>query len=414
MAVWSGLTKMHQAVAVSVTAAALRDVNSCGKVNRTPYMATQRRYDLDWLRALGMVVVFLFHVSMFMNTWGWHVKNLPGYAPFDLLNRVTIPWIMPLFFIISGIGTHYALQRRSGGAFLKERLLRLGVPVLVGAFLLSPHQVWIERVTKGQFSGSFLQFIPHYFEGFYELTPGGNFAWMGLHLWYLLFLLLFSVITLPLVRRLGLWERLGAAVGAPGLLLLPPVVLALLRFVLDPDGAGKSITGWPLLLYLLFYLMGAGLFPLAAFRQAVRQQTFWLVGAAIASTLFYVLINNEAPFGQTTAFAISCLGWVSAGWFSLVALFGLAERYLTKENGLLRYAGGAVMPIYMLHQPVIVLIGFWIRAIVMAPVLKFSLLFIAAGSLVLAIHHLLVRHVPLVQLLMGVKLPPTGQARKAA
>lgn len=376
-------------------------------------MADQRRHDLDWLRTLGMVVVFLFHVSMFMNTWGWHVKNLPGYAPFDVINRVTIPWIMPLFFIISGIGTHYALQRRPNGAFIKERLLRLGVPVLVGALLLSPHQVWIERLTKGQFSGSFLQFLPHYFDGLYEITPGGNFAWMGLHLWYLLFLLLFSLITLPLVRRLGLWDRLGA-LGSPGLILLPPVVLALLRFVLDPDGAGKSITGWPLLLYLLFYLIGAGLFPLTAFRQALRRYTPWLVAAAIASTLLYVAIDNEAPFGLTASFAISCLGWVSAGWFSLLALFGLAERYLTKENRLLRYASGATMVIYVLHQPVIVLIGFWIRALVMAPLLKFILLFVTAGAVLMAIHHLIVRNAPLIQFLLGVKLPPKSRPQKAA
>lgn len=350
---------------------------------------------------------------MFMNTWPWHAKNLPGYAPFDMVNRVMIPWIMPLFFIISGVGTHYALQRRTNGAFIKERLLRLGVPVLVGIFLLSPHQVWIERLTKEEFSGSFLQFIPHYFEGFYEITPGGNFAWMGLHLWYLFFLLLFSLITLPLVRRLGLWERLGA-LGAPVLLLLPPVLLAIFRFVLDPDGAGVYITGWPLLLYLLFYLMGAGLFPLASFRQTLRDRTHWLVVAAVASLIFYVMIDNQAPFGPTTAFAISCLGWVSAGWFSLLALFGLAERYLTQVTGLLRYSNPASMVVYVLHQPVIVLIGFWIRAIAMAPVLKFLLLFIAAGGILMAIHHLLVRNVGLVQFLMGVKLPPAGKDRRAA
>jgi peptidoglycan/LPS O-acetylase OafA/YrhL len=36
---------------------------------------TQRRYDVDWLRVLGMMTVFLFHCSRFFDTWGWHVKS---------------------------------------------------------------------------------------------------------------------------------------------------------------------------------------------------------------------------------------------------------------------------------------------------------------------------------------------------
>lgn len=376
-------------------------------------MASERRHDLDWLRVLGTIAVFLFHISMFMNSWSWHVKNLPGDARFDPINRVMIPWIMPLFFVISGIGAYYALQRRSSGAFIKERLLRLGVPVLFGALILSPHQVWIERLTKGEFSGTFLQFLPHYLDGLYEITPGGNFAWMGLHLWYLFFLLLFCLITLPLVRRLGLWERL-ARLGAPGLLLLPPIALALLRFGLDPDGAGKSITGWPILLYLLFYLMGAGLFPLPAFRQALRSYVPWLALAAVASLLLYLAIDNEAPFGLTPAFALSSLGWVCAGWFSLLALFGLAERYLTHENAFLRYGNGAAMAVYVLHQPVIVLIGLYLRTVPLAPVLKFALLFLLAGAIILGLYQSVVRRFAIAQLLLGMKPDAKAQRRKAA
>ncbi|HLO01750.1 MAG TPA: hypothetical protein VK191_01345, partial [Symbiobacteriaceae bacterium] len=113
-------------------------------------------------------------------------------------------------------------------------------------------------------------------------------------------------------------------------------------------------------------------------------------------------------------FALSCLGWVSAGWFSLLALFGLAERFLTHESPLLRYGNGAVMPVYVLHQPVIVLIGIWLRAVALAPLLKFVLLFIGAGSVILALHHVVVRRSPWVQFLIGVKLPPAGPLQKAA
>ncbi|MCL4517408.1 MAG: hypothetical protein M1379_17815 [Firmicutes bacterium] len=75
--------------------------------------------------------------------------------------------------------------------------MRLAVPWALVVFILSPHQVYIERLTHRQFSGSFAGFLPHYFDGWYGIAPNGNFAWMGLHLWYLLFLFLFSTVTLP-------------------------------------------------------------------------------------------------------------------------------------------------------------------------------------------------------------------------
>ena len=81
---------------------------------------------------------------------------------------------------------------------------RLFVPLVVGVFSHAMLQVCLERVTHHQFRGSFFDFIPHYFEGWYGF--GGKFAWMGLHLWYLLILFVFSLILYPLLC----WLRDGS------------------------------------------------------------------------------------------------------------------------------------------------------------------------------------------------------------
>ncbi|MGM0791355.1 MAG: acyltransferase family protein [Bacillota bacterium] len=164
-----------------------------------PGQEKSRHYDLDWIKVLAMLAVFLYHCSMFFNSFEWHVKN-------DEINRTCIElfslavgnWIMPVFFAISGISTYHALKKRHSGAFLKERAARLGIPLLLGIFILSPPQVYIERLTGKQFEGSFFQFFPHYFDGLYlEIGGSGNFAFFGHHLWYLLMLLIFSALTLP-------------------------------------------------------------------------------------------------------------------------------------------------------------------------------------------------------------------------
>jgi len=104
---------------------------------------------------------------------------------------------MPIFFLLSGEGSYFALSFRKSGQYITERLKRLVVPLLFGMFvIIAPLQVYLERVSRSQFVGSFIEFYPHYFDGFYAF--GGNFAWMGIHLWFLEFLFIFSLLSLPL------------------------------------------------------------------------------------------------------------------------------------------------------------------------------------------------------------------------
>jgi glucan biosynthesis protein C len=84
---------------------------------------------------------------------------------------------------------------------MRERVIRLLVPLGVGILTHIIVQVYIENITHGRFSGTFWQFIPHYFDGWHAF--GGNFAWMGLHLWYLLMLFLFSWLMLSTFRRMN-------------------------------------------------------------------------------------------------------------------------------------------------------------------------------------------------------------------
>lgn len=165
--------------------------------------STTRRYELDWLRVLAILMVFLFHSGRFFVPDDWHVKNPTTYQGLAYVAAVVIVWMMPLIFLVSGASTFYALGKRGGGVFLKDRALRLLVPLVVGIFTHIMWLVYLDRITHHQFIGSFFQFVPTYFDGLYGF--GGNFAWMGLHLWYLLLLFVYSLVCLPLF----LWLRHG-------------------------------------------------------------------------------------------------------------------------------------------------------------------------------------------------------------
>ena len=157
-----------------------------------------RRYDLDWLRVIVFGLLIFYHVGMFFVPWGWHIKNNVIYEwlrwPMIFLNQ----WRLPILFVISGMGTYYALGSRSLGRFIGERYLRLAIPLLVGMLLIVPPQVYFERLADGDFNGSYFEFYTTVaFQGIY---PEGNFSWH--HLWFQPYLFLFSLVLAPIFIQL--------------------------------------------------------------------------------------------------------------------------------------------------------------------------------------------------------------------
>jgi hypothetical protein len=81
--------------------------------------------------------------------WGWHIKNKETSYLLMEFNFWLSRFRMPLLFFISGTVTYFMMQRRSSGSFIKLRLRRLLVPLLVGIFFIVPPQIYMERLTQG-------------------------------------------------------------------------------------------------------------------------------------------------------------------------------------------------------------------------------------------------------------------------
>ena len=166
---------------------------------------SERLYYLDWLRVLLIFGVFLFHIlSPFAPLAPWHIKNAEQSIAAMAILRLFDPWGIPLFFLVSGAATMFALRRRSNRQYISERVNRLLIPFIVGSLLLTPFQKYLESLHRESFQGSFLSFIPELLKQSFSgnLLSPLTFSRWGLHLWFLGFLFAFSLLALPVFRWL--------------------------------------------------------------------------------------------------------------------------------------------------------------------------------------------------------------------
>ncbi|MEN6576666.1 MAG: acyltransferase family protein [Phycisphaerales bacterium] len=378
----------------------------------------ERRYDVDWLRVFGMMAVFLFHCGRFFDTEGWHVKSARTSEVVSFLTLIlAVQWLMPLFFVLSGIGAYHSLAAQNWRRYLISRIKRLAVPLLFGIFVvIAPYQIYLERVSHSQYSGSFWSFYPHYFEGWYGIQEGGNFAWMGVHLWYLEVLFVFSVIALPLF--LALRSRPGSRmVGAlsntmkvPGTIFLLAIPIALMEFLANSP-ALKSVLhglfnqrgfgGWSLLPYLAIFILGFLLAGGKETTRAVERHRFaGLVVTLVTFGAAYFLVKVRGLPESSVGFAL--LRGVLC-WSCLIAILGFGARHLRTANRFLKYANEAVLPFYILHQTVILAIGFHVIRLNAPLWLEYLIILLSSFAITIALYELLIRRINILRFLFGLK-----------
>jgi glucan biosynthesis protein C len=327
-----------------------------------------RLYYLDWLRVFAMLSVFLYHSDRFFVADDWHVMNATKGLASIIHTQFFNQWMMPLFFVLSGASIYYALKVRSAGRFVVERILRILLPlVTLGFFVLGPPQIWLDRLTHGQFSGTFWQFYPVYFKGVDQF--GGNFAWHGVHMWYLLFLFVLSMLWLPffLPRKkasVSLVAKTAPLLERPWGLLLPALPLAAMDLLVDALDLGfmYGTGGWTFFSYLLFLPIGYLFFCTPKMQESVRRFTWTALGLAAATSALGLVIQfiwrppvaygSLAYYGLILMRSVRALCWV-------IAFLGLGRRFLDFSNRFVRYANEAVLPFYILHQFVILMIGYY-------------------------------------------------------
>jgi hypothetical protein len=381
-------------------------------VSAAPVQPEKRLYYLDWLRVFIIGGVFVAHVILPFTGGNWLIVSGSLIPITDVIAIVGNQFGMPLLFVISGAATVFSLRRRTNKQFVRERFFRLIIPYLVLTLILSPMQAYYQALDHGWYSGSFIGYLPQFFnlDGF----TGFNLQWAGyygFHLWFLVFLFFYSVITVPLFTHLrsdkgrrwfNLFDRLFRIPGA--IVWLPGSVMGLLAGVTYSFFPGYQ--NWGDTVYWgLFFVYGYILYSdprlLERVRRSVKPSVLWivmsfvvLIAVALLTLLSVGQVSNIGKVGLLPTVGISILIYVSLcvnSWAFMILFLALGMRFLDFTNRQLAYLGEAAMPFYLLHHPVIVFIAFYVTRIAISPWAQLLTIGISAFLITGSLYHLFIR-----------------------
>ncbi len=398
----------------------------------------ERRYDVDWLRVITMFIVFLFHSSRFFCTEGWHLK-VPAAEQSEILSILRDVfvgvWQMELFFLVAGFATWYSLAHRTGGQYLLERVKRLLIPLyIVGLFVLVVPQKWFDGVTEGYISETFWRWLPSYYPNSLRemllywvpwIDPSTllPYPFSG-HLWFLRTLFVVSLVVLPVLlflrseRGERFIARLAARVARRGgtyLFLIPLAVVQIaLRWIPNLPERNWADFLW----YALFFTFGYILAADARFTESLKRRRWawlaqWFGGFVVGGGLLQFVFHYDTDPGQgfSLLFVFFAIAWTVISFSAVAFMLSLAARYLTSGSRFLTYGNEAVLPFYLFHQTIILIVGWFVLPLNIGNLAKFLLIAVVSFPLILALYEGLVRRIGFMRFLFGMaprKKQPAG------
>ncbi len=396
--------------------------------NRT-FTQLERRYDLDWLRVITIFIVFIYHCAKFFDNDPFSVKNNPadfvsGPLPLSTykitanLNYLTAIGL-PLFFIIAGMSTFYALgfmEKREikTNKYILVRFIRLIIPFIIGLLTYVSLLVFLEYTNKGFISSTFFEFYPNYYQGIYGFD--GNFSVFGHHLWFLFILFFLTVSTVHLFAYLrkekfrsgfSKFASFFTKLGTIYLLIIPIYILETLhsRFYSDFPRLG----GWDFLSYIFFLFYGFLFAYDKQFRTALKKNFIIAVVLGLLSLGTQITLNkffleeiwvNEV-FSNIRFLFI--LARAIFSWSCLIIILDLGDRFLNKKSKIVKTLNEFVLPFYIIHFVIVSVVGFYIVRLDFLAISEYLLIFLISLAIIVPLLFI-IRELNVLSFIFGMKV----------
>lgn len=352
----------------------------------------ERKYFVDRLRWMAILLLFPFHAAQiysggeYSGFYIWSHTNTALYA----FSSAVYPWYMTLLFVLAGMSCKYALSKRTIKQFIQERTKKLLIPFLFGLLVLVPIMTYTAEVYFHGYDGTYWQYYPTFFSTFTDLT-GYDGGFTPAHLWFLFYLFIISLITLPIIllqKKHSTHFQFEHISYICILLLFIPEWICL--YIINIGG--KSL-GQFLFLFLIGYFILSNENVLQKIKQYrwINTIMFILMGVLYVYLYCFINVRNVWMDGLYIAF----------GWMGIVTMLSMGQRLWNTHQWYDDYWNQASFPIYILHMPILVVVGYFILEFPIGVIGQFSLIIMLSFILTILMYEI-IKRIPVLRFFLGI------------
>lgn len=367
-----------------------------------------RQYFLDWLRVIAFAYLVFYHSALMFVDWTFHIESGHNYEVLKPILLLTSTWRLDLLFLVSGVAISFMMTKFTVGDFLKHRMVKLFIPCTFAIVVVVAPQAYFEALYKGFIEPGIWEFwTTQYFsltwlEGMNAPFPTYN------HMWYVVYLFMYTIVLAPLfvaintnkgvsiLKSLENWTTKGARI------LWAPYILYLSVFFYTghnnvTHGLVDDWFGHFIFLYIL--IMGVLFVRMPKCWQAFEDIRF--ISLMVALTSYGVILIKFYTD------IIPSVSWdlmeMIIKWSWISTLIGFSRHYLNRTNEFLRYANSIVYPFFILHQTVIIVIGYYVIDWGMVGALELITIIVGTFIVCITLTELVIKRSNILRILFGLK-----------
>jgi peptidoglycan/LPS O-acetylase OafA/YrhL len=378
-----------------------------------------RRHDVDWLRVIAVTFLIMIHTAAIFDPYPITAVKGASSFPMKVFSTFVHEWRLAILFIVSGAGSYFALGFLTSRRYLRERLRRIVLPLVIGTIFIVPiHLYYWQFLNNPGYGKSYLQFNATIFGDFLRTGSFGrgreSLHWA--HLWFLAYLFAASVVALPFFQYLRSeggrrsTARLGEFFQKRWTIFLLAIPFAVIDFTLGVKWYRSRliiIDDWAhFFFYLTIFVYGFIIFSNERIGAAVQRHRIsaLLLGILTSTAYLVIVFTGQIPSRGYNAlwFLYTTLRSFNVG-FWCIAIIGFGSRYLQFHHRVLPYANEAVYPVYILHLPIQTAIAYRVVQWNIGVAAQFIIIAVSTMICSVGIYELVIRRFGVVRFLFGLK-----------
>jgi peptidoglycan/LPS O-acetylase OafA/YrhL len=381
--------------------------------NKSINRICERQYFLDWVRITAFAYLFFYHTAMLFVDWKFHIESGHNSLILKTIMVWSSQWRLDILFFVSGVAISHMTMKMPLKVFALNRFIKLYLPLLFSIGLLVAPQSYYEALQKGVFEGSFWQFWTSlYFSFSWDQRVIAPFPTYN-HMWYVLYLFHYSLLLVPLLAFLNskkgssILARLeGWLVKGLRVIWLPLTLYFAIYLMFDNHDVNHTFYsdwyGHSIFIFAVF--LGISCARLQSVWQAFEKNRYFALALGIISLvvllMLFILPNETLMFDKFLVWGLIC---ILVKWLWIATIIGFAKKHLNYTNDTLVYCNSLVYPFFILHQTIIIMIGYYVIDWGLAGAFEFLVIVVSSIVVCSLLYESLIKRVNIFRLLFGLK-----------